>query len=80
MTEPDSHLLELVKELEQLKNNFELERKDIEEAFKMEIVEIEERHDRDRQQLLSSFSQEKVRKDTVLLNGSSKLESMQKVC
>ncbi|XP_064600730.1 ninein-like protein [Liolophura sinensis] len=57
--EPDSHLLELVKELEQLKNNFELERRDIEEAFKMEIVEIEERHDKDRKQLLSSFAQEK---------------------
>ncbi|KAL3873034.1 hypothetical protein ACJMK2_036196 [Sinanodonta woodiana] len=58
--ERDIQIEMLKKELQDLKNLFELEQKDIEQAARLEITEAEERLDREKADILRNFEKEKA--------------------
>ena len=47
-------------ELQDLQRGFSMERRDIEDAFKLEIAELEDRHIREKNDMLKEFNQQKV--------------------
>jgi 23S rRNA pseudoU1915 N3-methylase RlmH len=51
---------ELRKELQELKDHFDIERREIEQAHRLEITDIEERQDQEKGELLNHIEREKV--------------------
>lgn len=52
---------ELRRELQEFKDHFDIERREIEQACRLEITDVEERHDQEKAHLLNHIEQEKVR-------------------
>ena len=50
----------LKREIQELKNNFDRERKEIEQSCKLEIADIEAKHDEDKGEIMKNIEREKV--------------------
>ena len=50
----------LKKEMEELKENFERERKEIEQSYKLEIAAVEGKHDEEKGDILKNIEKDKV--------------------
>ena len=53
-------IAKLRKEISELKDNFERERKDIEQSYKLEIAAIEAKHDEEKGEILKNIEKDKV--------------------
>ena len=61
MTNDKDYIDVLKRELYDTKLNFEREKKDIEQAYKMEITKIEEKQDQEKADLLQKIKTDQVR-------------------
>ena len=53
-------IAKLKRETDELKENFERERKDIEQSYKLEIAAIEGKHDEEKGEILKNIDKDKV--------------------
>ena len=51
---------QLQKELRESRDHFEIDQREIEQAYRLEIADIEEGHDREKEHLLQHIQREKV--------------------
>ena len=57
---------QLQKELRESRDHFEIDQREIEQAYRLEIADIEEGHDREKEHLLQHIQREKVWTYTIL--------------